>query len=226
MSDASRVAAAGALTAALVALACPAVADAQVYKCVDRAGRTTYQQQPCPEAQTGGRLSLPVDNGSTQQRGERAPADLDPQARLKKIVPGMTRAVVAQAHGTPQEMRPGRPGENAAEVWIYRRTDLAARVGFREGVVAWVSDDVQADGSVNTGAGATPRQALAVGTPCAAAEGSVGAAETLEEDYDSASARKVLRMIWPPTTADPERTVVTCDGGVIARVDRTPVTPP
>ena len=107
MSDASRVAAAGALAAALIALACPAVADAQVYKCVDRAGRTTYQQQPCPEAQTGGRLSLPVDNGSTQQRGERAPADLDPQARLKKIVPGMTRAAVAQAHGTPQEMRPG-----------------------------------------------------------------------------------------------------------------------
>jgi hypothetical protein len=214
------------LTAALIALACPAVVDAQVYKCVDRAGRTTYQQQPCPEAQKGGRLSLSVDSGSMQQRGDATPADLDPQARLKKIVPGMTRAAVAQAHGAPQEMRPGRPGENAPEVWIYRRTDLAGRIGFREGVVAWVSDDVQADGTVNTGAVGTPRQALAVGTPCAAAEGSLGAAETLEEDYDSASARKVLRMIWPPTTADPERTVVTCDGGVIARVDRTPMTPP
>ena len=205
---------------ALVVATC-GLAHAQVYKCVDRAGRTTYQQQPCPDAQKGGRMALSVDNGSTRQDGAAA-ADLEAKAAGKKILPGMTRALVVKAHGTPQEMRTGEAGENATEVWVYRKRDLNARVGFRGGFVAWVNDTpaAAAETGAPVAADAPPRQTLARGMPCGSLQRQIGNAAALEEDYDPALARKVLRMTWPPTDEDPERLVVTCDGGVIARVDR------
>jgi hypothetical protein len=195
-----------------------------VYKCVDRAGRTTYQQQPCPDTQKGGRLSLSVDNGSTRQ-DDAAASELEAQAARKKVLPGMSRALVAKAYGTPQEMRPGEAGEDATEVWIFRKPELNVRVGFRAGFVAWVNDNVPADAAPASASAAEPtqRQALARGMPCATLQRDLGNAETLEEDYDPALGRKVLRMIWPPTDTEQERLVVTCDGGAIARVDRTAV---
>jgi hypothetical protein len=196
------------------------VYHAQVYKCVDRAGRTTYQQQPCPDAQKGGRMALSVDNGSTRQDGAAA-ADLEAQAAGKKILPGMTRALVVKAHGTPQEMRTGEAGENATEVWVYRKRDLNARVGFRGGFVAWVNDSAAGtDATPEVAAGATPRQALARGMPCEPLQRQLGNATSVEEDYDPALARTVVRMIWPPTEMEQERLIVTCDGGAVARIDR------
>ena len=89
---------------ATVGLALPAVA--QVYKCVDKAGRITYQQQRCPDAQKGSRLDVPLNNGSVQDD------DTDGQwaakASRKEVGVGMPRAYVVKAYGTPQEMRAGR----------------------------------------------------------------------------------------------------------------------
>ena len=165
-------------------------------------------------------MSLSVDNGSTRQ-DDAAAAELEGLAARKKILPGMARALVAKAHGMPQEMRAGQAGEDAAEVWIYRKPDLNVRVGFRAGLVAWVNDSAAGtDATPDVAAGATPRQALARGMPCEPLQRQLGNATSVEEDYDPALARTVVRMIWPPTEMEQERLIVTCDGGAVARIDR------
>ena len=203
-----------AVLAALAALAAPA-ADAQVYKCVDRAGRTTYQQQPCPESQKGGRVELHV--GAVPAKDDDDDAELATRSRLKEVAAGMPRALVVQAWGAPQEMRPPRAGEDASEVWVYRRTDLEARVGFRNNVVAWLNHGSE-DAAQAAAAAATPRQALVPGRPCATLEADLGPAEGIEEDFDAAVRLRVLHYRWSPTTADNETTFVVCDQGVVASV--------
>ena len=206
-----------AVLAALAALAVPA-ADAQVYKCVDRAGRTTYQQQPCPDSQKGGRVELHVGPAPTRNDDD---AELATRARLKEVGVGMARALVVQAWGPPQEMRRPRAGEDAAEVWVYRRTDLEARVGFRNSAVVWISHGSQ-DGAAAPAAAATSRQELAPGRACATLEADLGPADAIEEDFDLAVGRRVVSYRWAPTTADNETTVVVCDQGVIATVRHLP----
>lgn len=204
--------ASGVLLAALAVLAAPA-AHAQVYKCVDRAGRTTYQQQPCPDTQKGGRVDLYLSAPPAKGDDD---AELAQRARLKEVTVGMTRVLVVQAWGSPQEMRPGRAGEEAGEVWVYRRTDLEARVGFRDGTVAWLNLGPEDGGQ----AAGTPRQALAPGRSCATLEADLGPAEAVEEEFDAGVGRQVTRYRWGPTTADNERTFVVCDQGAIASVRR------
>ena len=110
-----------AVVVAAIAASVAAPAAAQVYKCIDRAGRVTYQQQPCPDAQTGGPMSSIIVDNSRTQAGDDENADWTEHIKRKQVVQGMPRAVVIQAYGSPQEMRPGRARENATEVWSYRR---------------------------------------------------------------------------------------------------------
>ena len=114
-------------------------------------------------------------------------------------------------------LRPPRAGEDASEVWVYRRTDLEARVGFRNNVVAWLNHGSE-DAAQAAAAAATPRQALVPGRPCATLEADLGPAEGIEEDFDAAVGRRVLHYRWSPTTADNETTFVVCDQGVVASV--------
>ena len=46
------------LAAVSIALAVTAIADAQVFKCVDKSGRVTYQSQPCLDAPKQQRLDI------------------------------------------------------------------------------------------------------------------------------------------------------------------------
>lgn len=212
-----RACAASAL-AVLAAMAPPA-ADAQVYKCVDRAGRTTYQQQPCPESQKGGRVELHL--GAARARADDDEAEMAARARLRQVTVGMPRAMVLQAYGSPQEMRPARAGEEASDVWVYRRTDLDVRVGFRNDAVAWLSSAPE-DAAQAAAVAATTRQALVPGRPCATLEADLGAADGIEEDFDATVGRRVLHYRWEPTTADNERMYVVCDQGTVASVRRVP----
>jgi hypothetical protein len=166
-------------------------------------------------------MSLSLDNGGTRQ-DDAAAAELEAQADQKKVLPGMSRSLVAKAYGTPQEMRPGQAGEDATEVWVYRKPELNVRVGFRGGFVAWLNNSPAQDAAAASEAEPTSRQTLARGMSCASLQGQLGNAESLEEEYDAAVGRNVLRMIWPPTDTEQERLVVTCDRGAIARVDRSP----
>ncbi len=204
------------LAAGLLALAFPV--SAQVYKCVDKAGRTTYQQLPCPEAQKATRMDIQRDAGSMQHDGD--DAEWATRAKRKEVIVGMPRAYVIQAYGNPQEMRPGRAAEKAAEVWHYRRSDLNTALGFNKGVVAWVNMDLQDGPAPPVETESSARQNFHVSRRCADLIAEAGAPSSTVEEVDEGIARRVTRQVWEPAPGDRERTTVTCLDGVVARVDR------
>ncbi|MEO6565340.1 MAG: DUF4124 domain-containing protein [Casimicrobiaceae bacterium] len=206
------------LAAVLLALALPT--SAQVYKCVDKAGRISYQQLPCPEALKSTRMDIQRDWGSVQGDGD--DAEWSTRVKRKEVIVGMPRAYVIQAYGNPQQMRPGRAAEKAAEVWLYRRSDLNTAVGFNKGVVAWMNLDLQDGPAAPPDTGASVRQNFNVGRRCAELVSEAGAPTTTFEELDEGMAKRVMRQIWEPAPGDRERTVVSCLDGVVARVDRTP----
>jgi len=206
------------LAAGLLVLALPV--SAQVYKCVDKAGRTTYQQLPCPEAQKATRMDIQRDSGSLQ--GDGNDAEWATRAKRKEVIVGMPRAYVIQAYGNPQEMRPGRADEKAAEVWHYRRSDLNTALGFNKGVVAWMNMDLQDGPAAPPDTESSVRQNFHVSRRCADLVAEAGAPASTFEELDEGLAKRVTRQVWEPAPGDRERTTVTCLDGVVARVDRIP----
>ena len=206
---------------ALALLVWAAPAAAQVYKCVDKAGRTTYQQQPCPGAQKGARMDLPLNNGSVQD--DATDSEWAAKAGRKEVGVGMPRAFVVQAYGTPQEMRPGRAKENAVEVWRYRRDDFNLALGFNKGVVAWTNFSPTDGPEAEPDPEPTRRKEFYIARKCADLEAEAGPATTTKEEMDEALARRVMRHVWESEPGDRERTTVTCVDGVVARVERIPM---
>ncbi len=195
-------------------------AAAQVYKCVDKAGRITYQQQPCPGAQKEARVDLQINNGRVQD--DDAGGDWAAKASRKEVGVGMPRAFVVQAYGTPQEMRAGRTQENAVEVWRYRRKDLDLALGFNKGIVAWTKNSSAEDPEFEPDPEPSRRKNFHVARKCAEIEAEAGAPTTVVQELDEALARRVSRYIWEAEPGDRERTTVTCLDGVVARVERLP----
>ena len=124
----------------LSAVAAAAQGQAPVFKCVDAAGRTTYQQEPCARNEKGAPIELTPDNGRTQE-----PAALEEQwaaaAKAGQVMAGMPRRHVRGAVGTPTEVRAGAAAERASEVWIYRNPGGGRRIGFLDGRVVWERGD-------------------------------------------------------------------------------------
>lgn len=203
-------------------LAVSAPAAAQVYKCVDSAGRITYQQLPCPAAAKGGRVELLVDNGSS-----RGSADDETQwqiaAQEHTVIVGMPRRYVQQALGVAREMRPGRPRESAAEVWSYPRDDEVLRIGFANGVVAWQRVDPPGpDLPPEEVARAAARAAVARGQNCGQVLSDLGNA-TRAESVTAGVGAAARRYVWDPAPGDARtRTTVVCVNGVVTEVERSP----
>jgi hypothetical protein len=90
------------IVAAAVAAVLAGTLEAQVFKCVDVEGRTTYQQAPCAKDVKGARIELDPDNGRTQD-----PAALEAQwavaVKAGQVMAGMPKAARARrlwcAHG-------------------------------------------------------------------------------------------------------------------------------
>jgi len=169
----------GAAAAAIVTLALSSPVLSQVYKCVDRAGHTTYQQSPCTGGQQGGTVELkePV---TVRQDGN--DALWSAAAREQRVVVGMPKPFVTQAFGSPAQIRAPRTGESGSEVWVYNRNGQTTRVGFINNVIAWLrsdaaaaaATDARAAPAVNASGGpadreARIREALVVGKTCTAA---------------------------------------------------------
>lgn len=195
--------------------------QAQVYKCVDRAARITYQQAPCGDAQKGGRVELSVSNGSSLPPQGDPEREWGERAKRKEVRAGMPRAYVVRAHGTPQEMRPGRPRENASEVWLYRRSDLELAVGFVKGVVAWTNEPAKLDAEPDPVP--SRRQLATVGRACAELAGEMGEADGVTNALDDRTGRMVELRQWNPAPGDRETTIVSCLDGNVLRVERQPV---
>lgn len=160
----------------------PAVGAAQVYKCVDRAGHTTYQQSPCAGDQSGAAVELsdPVLTRPGAPSSEKAEGLWQAAARDGRAVVGMPKPFVTQAMGTPAEIRAPRSGEGGSEVWVYPKGAQVTRVGFLDNAVAWMRTDATAP-EKPAATPATPasaaladretrvREALTVGKTCTAA---------------------------------------------------------
>jgi hypothetical protein len=149
-------------------LAVPAVA--QVYKCTDRNGHVTYQQEPCSGGQKGGtvELSEPV----TVQPGAKE-SQWSAAAREGRATVGMPKPFVTEALGRAAGIRTPRAGEIGTEVWVYPKGGQVTRIGFQDNVVAWIRTDVVepsprpgAPAAVVPDREARVRQALVVGRPC------------------------------------------------------------
>ena len=110
-------------------------AQAQVYKCIEPGGATSYQQAPCRPGQKGGALEIRTDNGSSN---DGAAAEAEWASAIERRAPrkGMPQRLVEQALGPPQETRSPRPGERASVVWIYGRPEGMLHIAFLDGRVA------------------------------------------------------------------------------------------
>jgi len=128
------------IVAAAVAAVLAGTLEAQVFKCVDVEGRTTYQQAPCAKDVKGLRVELDPDNGRTQD-----PAALEAQwavaVKAGQVMAGMPKRRVRDAYGVPAEVRAGTTAERVTEVWIYRNPGGVRRIGFLDGRVSWERGD-------------------------------------------------------------------------------------
>jgi hypothetical protein len=211
-----------------LSLALPALAQAEIFKCVDGTGHTTYQQSPCPASARGGRVELNIDNGNTRGSAEDE-AVWEAAARERNVLVGMPPRYVRLARGTPREARPARADENASEVWSYAEPDARMlRLGFRNGGVTWMRyDSVDGDASPQADDEATQRvlrrRTIGEGSNCAELAPSLGPPDQttnppapLGTPPDS-----VVRYVWEPAPGDPYvRTTVTCVAGRVTKVER------
>jgi hypothetical protein len=117
--------------------ACCTPALAQIYKCVDLAGRTTYQQSPCGPNLRESKVEPHPDD----ERPPAAKKDVEQSwrtaAAARQVVIGMPKRWVQQALGEPSRIRPGSGDEKATEVWLYSTNAAITQVGFTSGMVAW-----------------------------------------------------------------------------------------
>lgn len=205
---------------ALATLAVVAPAFAQVYKCTDSAGRVTYQQSPCPPGAKGGRMQIATDAGLPEGSAEDE-AVWQSAVKDHVVVTGMPRRYVQEVLGAPREMRPGRPGENAAEVWTWPRENGAHRVGFAKGVVAWQRTDADgAEAAPADRARTAARATIAKGDNCSQMLQDLGPAD-FEETVAAGSGEAARRYTYHPNAAEPRtRTLVTCVNGIVGGVDR------
>jgi hypothetical protein len=164
----------------IVAALLPGAAAAQVYKCVDRAGHTTYQQSPCVGGQSGESIELadPVLVRPGALSSEKSEALWQAAAREGRAVVGMPKPFVAQGLGSPAEIRAPRSGEVGSEVWVYPKGAEVTRIGFQDNAVAWIRSDAKAADRASGAPGAPAavvdretrvREALTVGKTCTAA---------------------------------------------------------
>ena len=214
-------------TAVIVALlAAPAVA--QVFKCVDKNGHTTYQQSPCAGGQQGGTVKLEESVSIRPGGNETA---WSAAAREQRVVVGMPKHFVTEALGSPAEIRAPRPGEPGTEVWIYVKAGQTSRLGFVNNAVVWMRGDSAAPearpqvpstapaGAPGSDREARVRDALAVGKTCTATLQDAGTPD--REEPLSAGTTSGARYVYTFDQANPNAfAAFVCLNGRVTSVER------
>lgn len=204
----------------------------QVFKCVDRAGHTTYQQAPCRGGQTGSAIELadPV----TGQPGSAVPSDKaeaiwHAAARERRAIVGMPKTFVTQGLGSPAEIRAPRTGEAGSEVWVYRKGAEVMRIGFQDNAVAWMrSDAVAVERPGGTATSASPvdrearvREALTIGKTCTAALQDAGPPDKEEPLSVGQGAGTGMRYLYVFDASNANAyAAFVCLGGRVTSVER------
>ena len=226
------------LPAVLVLLAAAGAANAQVYKCLDASGRTTYQGEPCAKTEKGARVDLLPDNGSTRE-----PAALEAKwaaaAKSGQVMAGMPKKFVRDAYGPPTEVRGGSAVDRVSEVWIFRNPGGGRRVGFLDGRVAFDrGEDMSASPALQAEAGdtaarrdgnvQTARRAIAGGDDCAnviAGAGRPDRSEDVQVSGAAAGGASVMlagmRHVYDDDGGQPAQSMAfTCVNGIVQNVER------
>lgn len=218
--------AAAAVALACVIAACGASAQG-VVKCIDADGNVTYQDSPC----TAGRAGRPLDLPKAETREDTSAWEA--AAKDARVIRGMPKRWVLKSRGSPLEIRPGAPREDASEVWRYSSKEGVLLVGFTGPNVGWVREDAvprasapapAAATAATTAAGAATRGAqnrrfVIEGRYCEHVFAEIGTA-----DREEAGAAGGTRYIYEPREGDPAmRTVFSCVSGKVTDVERTVV---
>lgn len=196
-----------------------------VIKCVDADGNITYQDSACAGGQAGRALALPKAESRDDAGAWEA------AAKEAKVVPGMPKRWVLQARGAPAEIRPGKPGDNATEVWRYGTKEGVTLIGFAGSNVAWQRNEAATAAAAGVGAGRSAtapaeattrgpqnRRFVIAGRYCEHVFAEIGAADR-QDPLPVAGAGN--RYVYEPQPGDPQmRTSFSCIGGKVADVER------
>lgn len=225
-----------AILAVLVALGA-APLHAQVYKCLDAQGRTTYQQAPCGKDEKGSRVEITPDNGMAGDAPD-LEAKWAAAARQGQVQAGMPKRYVQIAWGVPAEVRSGTAADRASEVWIYRNPGGLRRIGFLDGRVVWErGDDASSEPPMRDEAGdtaarrgdiASARLSIAPGQDCEAALALAGNPERSEAVLlPTPGARGTtertagMRHVFESDGGTPpQRMAIVCLNGLVSDVER------
>jgi hypothetical protein len=208
---------------AAIAIALAGPASGQVFKCVDGAGRVTYQQSPCPAGAKGGPANIVIDNGAPRG-GSDNEAQWEAAAQEHTVVVGMPKRFVQKSIGTARDIRPGLPGESAGEVWSYPRETETLRIGFNSGAVAWQRSDPAAGESPSpVEARSAALAGLMPGVECKQMLSDIGNADRVESGPpgNGESARRYV--FETPRAREKTRTSVLCVNGMVQTIDRQPL---
>lgn len=235
-----RIASVAAGLAALVLQGGGGVVQAQsVIKCADADGNITYQDSACTAGQAGRAIALP----KAESRDDAAAWEA--AAKEAKVTAGMPKRWVLRARGAPIEIRPGRPGENATEIWRYGTKDGVTLIGFAGSNVAWQRDDNLPSRAVVAASPAASGKAAAAGSTAPAGSAAPAEAATrgpqnrrfviagrycehVFAEIGTADRQEALpvagagnRYVYEPVPGDPQmRTSFSCIGGKVADVER------
>jgi hypothetical protein len=124
----------GLLIASLALSATSLAATPEIYKCTDRSGNVTYQNEKCPTGSQAGRVDI-FDNNWTANRAERD-AQWQRNAADHRVVTGMPARWVREGFGDPAEIRDTTTG-GAKELWIYNLPDRTLQIGMLDEQVQW-----------------------------------------------------------------------------------------
>src|SRR5215470_14434246 len=119
---------------AMWSAAAEAAATTEIYKCTDRSGNITYQNEKCPTGSQAGRVDI-FDNNWTASRAEKN-AEWQRNAADRRVVTGMPAHWVREGLGDPAEIRDTTTG-GAKELWIYNLPDRTLQIGMLDEQVQW-----------------------------------------------------------------------------------------
>jgi len=111
-----------------------AATTTEIYKCTDRSGNVTYQNEKCPTGSQAGRVDI-FDNNWTASRAEKN-AEWQRNAADRRVVTGMPAHWVREGFGDPAEVRDTTTG-GAKELWVYNLPDRTLQIGMLDDQVQW-----------------------------------------------------------------------------------------
>jgi hypothetical protein len=196
------------LVLASLALGAFAVAatTTEIYKCTDRSGNITYQNEKCPTGSQAGRVDI-FDNNWTASGAEKN-AEWQRNAADRRVVTGMPAHWVREGFGDPAEIRDTTTG-GAKELWVYNLPDRALQIGMLDDKVQWFRETptAPAPGFAQAPSPASPSPSATIAPSSPTPRNSAVPAKTdSPRPIDILQAPDAMRSLDPALTGQSPRT--------------------